>query len=158
MDGMLQVTAKAKAAVAAIRPPRTLSELRAVLGLFNQFRERIPGYALRVQALTSLTRQKMPSSQSGHTARPRHTNGGSRIVLTVEAAQELEVIKQFLVSSAVLVVFQPNRATFVYSDASLCYSDLGLPVGLGGVITQIDPADNKEYVCTFASAGLTPAS
>ena len=55
--GTLQVTAMSRAAVAALRPPHTITEVRAVLGLFNQFRDRIPGYALRVQALTSLTRQ-----------------------------------------------------------------------------------------------------
>ena len=75
----------------------------------------------------------------------------------MEAAEEFVAIKNFLVSPAVLVVFQANRKTFVYSDASLGSADLGLPGGLGGVITQVDPSDNREYVCAFASAGLTPA-
>ena len=153
-EGTLQVTAKSRAAVAALRPPRTITEVRAVLGLFNQFRDRIPGYALRVQALTSLTRQKRGSS-STTAAVP----GSRNVSLSVEAAGEFAAIKDFLVSPAVLVVFQADRKTFVYSDASLGSSDAdaGLPVGFGGVITQVDPSDSMEYVCAFASAGLTPA-
>ena len=72
-------------------------------------------------------------------------------------AEEFSAIKLFLVSPAVLMVYQPNRKTFVYSDASLGSADFGLPGGLGGVITQVDPTDHQEYVCAFASAGLIPA-
>ena len=153
MDGMIKVTAKSKAAVAAIRPPHTLSELRAILGLFNQFQERIPGYVMPVQALTSLTRQK----KSASTLSSRRVPESSGVTMTVEATEELEAIQRFLVSPAVLVVFQLNCRTIVYSDASLGSVDLGLPGGLGGVITQIDPTDDREYVCAFASAGLSPA-
>ena len=151
-DGMVSMTSKSKAAVAAIRPPRTLSEVRSVLGLFNQFRDCIPGYALRVQALTHLTR--LPKNDASG-----KRSGSTKVTMTVEALEELEAIKLFLVSPAVLVVFQPSRKTYVYSDASLGSLQPGysLPGGLGGVVTQIDPADGKEYVCAFASAGLTPA-
>lgn len=148
--GMMRMTEKSKAAVAAIQAPRTLTEVRSVLGLFNQFRDRIPGYALRVQALTHLTRQNKGGGKR---------SGSSKISMTVEALEEFSAIKEFLVSPAVLVVFQPGRSTFVYSDASLGSLQPGsvMPGGLGGVITQVDPADGKEYVCAFASAGLTPA-
>lgn len=54
-----------------------------------------------------------------------------------------------------LVVFRHGWKTFVYSDASLCTADT--PGGLGGVVTQMNPDDGKEYVCAFVSAGLTPA-
>ena len=153
-DGMISMTSKSKAAVAALRPPRTLSEVRSILGLFNQFRDRIPGYALRVQALTHLTR--LPKKDAPGAGK---RSGSTRITMTVEALEELESIKAFLTSPAVLVVFQPSRKTYVYSDASLGSLQPGssMPGGLGGIVTQIDPADGREYVCAFASAGLTPA-
>ena len=46
---------KNKCAVQNFVFPRTKSELRGLLGLANQFRERIVGYALLVTALTALT-------------------------------------------------------------------------------------------------------
>lgn len=142
-DGGISMTPKSMAAVSAICPPHTVSEVRSILGLLNQFHNRIPGYALRVQALTHMTRQRT-----------------GNITMTVEAAEELEEIKKFLMSPAVLVVFQQGRKAYVYSDASLGTASRGtasIPGGLGGVITQVDPVDGKEYVCAFVSAGLTPA-
>lgn len=148
--GMMKMTEKSKAAVASIQPPCTLTEVRSILELFNQFRDRIPGYALRVHALTHLTRQNKGGSKR---------SGSSKVSMTVEALEEFAAIKEFLVSPAVLVVFQAGRSIFVYSDASLGSLQPGstMPGGLGGVVTQVDPVDGKEYVCAFASAGLTPA-
>ena len=78
--------------------------------------------------------------------------------MTIVASEELQAIKALLVFSAVLVVFQLGRKTFVYSDSSLGSLQPGSSMlgGLGGVITQVHP-DGKEYVCAFASRGLTPA-
>lgn len=64
-------------------------------------------------------------------------------------------MQRHLLSPAVLVVFRHGWRTFVYTDASL--GSLSNPGGLGAVITQIKPQDNKEYVCAFASVGPTPA-
>lgn len=75
--------------------------------------------------------------------------------MTAEAAEEFKAMHQYLLFPAVLVVFRHGWKTFMYSDASLgTPSTIG---GLGGVITQINPDDGKEYVCAFASPGLTSA-
>ena len=50
--GTISVIDKLVDAVRSLRYPRTVTEVRSLLGLFNQFRDRVPGYALRVQALT----------------------------------------------------------------------------------------------------------
>ena len=136
-EGTISMINKLVDAVRALRYPRSVTEVRSLLGLFNQFRDRVPGYALRVHALTQLTRLK-----------------GS-ITMTVEAAEEFRAMQDYLVSPAVLVVFRHGWKTFVYTDASL--GSPSTPGGLGAVITQLNPANGKEYVCAFASAGLTPA-
>ena len=74
--------------------------------------------------------------------------------MTVEAAEEFRTMQEYLLSPAELVVFRHGWPTFVYTDASL--GTPSTPGGLGAVITQLYP-DGKEYVCAFASAGLTPA-
>lgn len=137
-------------AVRSLRYPRTVTEVRSLLGLFNQFRDCVPGYALRVQALTQLTRSK-PSvgASSGNGPRPRN------ITMTVEAAEEFRAMQDYLLSPSMLVVFRHGWRTFVYTDASL--GTPTTPGGLGAVITQLNASDGKEYVCAFASAGLTPA-
>ena len=124
--------------------PRTKSELRGLLGLANQFRERIAGYALLVTALTALTRG--PERQ---------------VVATPEALIEFENLKVALNSTPVLQQFRYDRPTFVYTDVSVgsrggADNGFDIPGGLGVVIVQTDE-DGCDYVCAYASAGLTPA-
>ena len=144
--GTISMIDKLLDAVRSLRHPRTITEVRSLLGLFNQFRDRVPGYALRVQALTQLTRQR--------TSKDNRAAKGS-ITMTVEAAEEFQAMQEYLLSPAVLVVFRHGWKTFVYTDASL--GTPSTPGGLGAVITHINPDENKEYVCAFASAGLTAA-
>lgn len=152
-DGTIRVVDKLVDAVRALRFPRTVTEVRSLLGLFNQFRDRGPGYALRVSALTQLTRSKQSVSpvhdKGTGTALPRG------ITMTVEAVEEFKAMQDYLLSPAVLVVFRHGWRTFLYTDASL--GTTSAPGGLGAVITQLNPEDGKEYVCAFASAGLTAA-
>ena len=70
------INAKCMDSMKAMRMPQTLTELRGFLGLANQFRDRVPGYALMVANLTALTR-----GQPG------------KIKLTPEAIIEFENIK-----------------------------------------------------------------
>ena len=152
-----------------------MTEVRSLLGLFNQFRDQVPSYTLRVQALTQLTRQRpsvsplsglLPQLLSGFPAEPSSDSApesGPRrraatrgpITMTVEAAEEFNAMQKYLLSRAVFPVFRHGWKTFVYSDASL--GTPSTPEGLGVVIIQINPDDRKEYVCAFASAGLTAA-
>lgn len=147
-DDTIAVIDKLVDAVRSLRYPRTVTEVRSLFGLFNQFRDRVPGYALRVQALTQLTWTKFPADGSGG---PRSRS----ITITVEAAEEFQAMQDYLLSPAVLVVFRHGWRTFVYTDAIL--GTPSTPGGLGAVITQLNVTDGKEYVCAFASAGLTPA-
>ena len=144
-DGTISVIDKLVDAVRSLRFPRSITEVRSVLGLFNQFRDRVPSYALRVHALTQLTRRKKGDPSKGS------------ITMTVEAVEEFRALQEYLLSPSVLTVFRHGWRTFVYTDASLGSSASAVPGGLGAVITQVNPVDSKEYVCAFASAGLSPA-
>lgn len=128
-------------AIKAMRLPRSVSELRGVLGLANQFRERVPGYALMVANLTALT---------------RGTNSGKKFTLNPESMVEFENIKAALISPAILRQFDYAKKTIVYTDASAGTQDGLVSGGLRVVIVQIDH-DDIEYVCCFASSGLSSA-
>ena len=133
---------KNRNAVRSLVFPRTKSELRGLLGLANQFRERIAGYALIMTALTALTR-----------------GPEKKVVATPEALVEFEDLKVALNSPPVLQQFRYDRPTFVYTDASLgsvLPDDTIVPGGLGVVIVHTDP-DGSDYVCAYASAGLSAA-
>ena len=123
-----------------------------MLGLANQFRERISGYALLVNSLTALTRH-------GGTGKDKPDN---KVVPTPEAIIEFENLKALLNSPIVLKQFRYDRPTIVYMDASVgsrpgdLVGEVELPGGLGAVIVQTDD-DGRDYVCAYASAGLTPA-
>ena len=133
---------KMRSAVESLVFPRTKSELRGLLGLANQFRERIAGYALLVSALTALTR-----------------GPERKVVATPEALIEFENLKEVLNSPPILQQFRYDRSTYVYTDASIGSrgdDDIDIPGGLGVVIVQTDD-DGIDYVCAYGSAGLTPA-
>ena len=89
------------------------------MGLANQFRERIAGYALMVTALTELT---------------RGPNLEMRVVPMPEALVEFENLKIVMNSPPVLQQFRYNRPTVVYTDASIGTSELA--GGLGVVVVQ----------------------
>jgi hypothetical protein len=117
--------------------PENATILKSLRGLVNTFRDRVPGFAIRVPNLTALTRQK------------------GRITLSPEAIAEIDHLKDFLRSPSVLMCFQPGRKTYVYTAASVGHQEMA--GGLRAVITQIHPESGREYVCAYASAGLSPA-
>ena len=126
--GTLQVTVKFRAAMAALRPLRTITEVCVGLDLLNQFQDEIPGHVLRIQELLSLIWQKrVLVYKKGNKVDEKIALALTQnISLLVEAAEEFTAIKAFLVSSAVLVVLQANCKIFVYSDASSASPDLSI--------------------------------
>lgn len=135
----ISMASKSINSMKSMRLPCSISELRGFLGLANQFRDRVPGFALMVANLTALTRaSKTP-----------------KITLNPEAIMEFENMKAFLVSPVVLQQFRYDRKTIVYTDACIGTQDGAVSGGLGVVIVQVD--GDTEYVCCFASSGLSPA-
>lgn len=94
--------------------PRNKSELRGLLGLANQLREMVAGYALLVTALTALTR-----------------GPDQKVVATPNALIELENLKMLLNSPPILEQFRYDRPTVVYTDTSIRTAEL--PGRLGAV-------------------------
>jgi len=134
-DGFISVPTHRVNALQKMKYPENATALKSLLGLANTFRDRLPGFSMRVPNLIALTRLK------GH------------LTLSLEAITEFDHLKECLCSPAVLMCFQPGRETYVYTDASVGHHDTAR--GLGAVITQV--VDGCEYACAYASATLSPA-
>lgn len=118
-------------AIANAPAPTDLPSLRSFLGLTSWFSKFIPNYAMVVDPLREILR----SSQNGFT-------------WTEAAEASFRRLKQLLVHSPALALFDPFLPTFVSTDAS--------DYGIGGVISQRHP-DQTERPIAFASRTLTPA-
>lgn len=62
--GLVKMGPERLSAVDLMRVPFSKSEVMSVLGLANCFRDRIPGYSLRVEASNELTRSKEKTNAS----------------------------------------------------------------------------------------------
>ena len=129
-------------AMRAMKLPQSVTDLPSFLGLANQFRERVSGFAPLVANLTALT---------------RGTSKSRCLVITPEAIIEFENFKAVLASAMLLQQFKYDRKTYVYTDASVVTQDSMVAGSLGVVIVQEDPMDGRAYICACASSGLSSA-
>ncbi|KAL7839056.1 hypothetical protein SRHO_G00257140 [Serrasalmus rhombeus] len=126
----LQPDASHVAAVSQAPPPTDTVSLQSFLGLTSWYAKFIPNYAAIVEPLRALLR------------------GAVSIVWTEEAQQSFERVKELIVNSPALALFNPELPTIVTTDAS--------DYGVGAVLTQLHP-ESTEKTVAFASRTLTQA-
>lgn len=106
------------------RAPKTTGELRSFLGLINFVSKWIPNYATATEPLKTLLRNK----------------NGDRTDITDHWGPEqqrcFDSLKDTMTNIPSLGYYDVNDRTMVIADAS--------PVGLGGVLVQINPEDNPR--------------
>ena len=90
--------------------PTTLKQVRRFTGLTGVYRRFIPNYTEIAEPLSRLTRKNVPFSW------------------TEEQQQSFEKLKNLLVSGPVLQIFDPDKVSTLYTDAS--------KVGIGAVLSQ----------------------
>ncbi|KAF7664139.1 hypothetical protein LDENG_00188000 [Lucifuga dentata] len=118
--------------LAAIRDapvPDNPVSLRSFLGLLSWYDKFLPNYATVVEPLHACLRE-------------------TDFKWTDEAQSSFLTVKNMLLNSPTLALFDPNLPTVVSTDAS--------DYGLGALLTQIHP-DHSERTVAFASRKLTPA-
>ena len=111
--------------------PSSLKELQTALGMFGFYPQFVPRYSTRVEELRRALRKDAPPFQ--------WTAG-------MEAA--FRDVREAILQSQVLAMFNPELPTVVTTDAS--------NVGVGAVLSQVDP-ELGEQVVAFASCTLNPA-
>lgn len=112
--------------------PHDLASLRSFLGLTSWYSKFLPNFATIVEPMRVLQRDAAASS----------------FEWTVDADNSFKKLKQLILDSPVLALFDPSLPTFVTTDAS--------DYGLGAVLTQLHP-DRSERTVAFASRTLTTA-
>lgn len=113
-----------------LRAPQTIKELQTVLGLFGFYSRFLKGYSTRVEVLRRQLRK-----------------GAGPFRWTTEMEDAFNDVREAIISSTALAMFDPALPTFVTTDAS--------DVGLGAVLSQLH--QDGERVVSCASCTLTPA-
>ncbi|KXZ44749.1 hypothetical protein GPECTOR_63g73 [Gonium pectorale] len=121
-DGLQPTEAKI-AAIQAIQPPRTLTELQSILGMVNYYRCYLPAYSDIVQPLYERTRKGVVWGPE--TWQPRH-----------QAALD-QVKSEFSKEGLILRRVDPSRPLILHTDFS--------EVGISAVLGQQDDQGN-EYL------------
>lgn len=114
--------------------PTNVKEVRQFLGLCSFFRRTIPNFAQISQPLTSLTRKDSKWLEGR---------------LPSEAANSFQILKTQLCSRPCLRPVNFNEEFILSVDAS--------KIGLGAVLSQLDPKTGVEYPCAYASRTLNDA-
>lgn len=111
--------------------PSSRRELQSFLGFSNFYRRFIRDYSSVARPLTALTSTKLPFRWNE------------------EAGKAFTDLKQRFTSAPILTVPDPSLQFVVEVDAS--------ESGVGGVLSQRSPKDNKLHPCSFFSYRLSPA-
>ncbi|KAJ8353489.1 hypothetical protein SKAU_G00210560 [Synaphobranchus kaupii] len=111
--------------------PTDATTLRSFLGLLSWYSKFLHNHATVVEPMRVCLRQT-----------------DSAFEWTDEAQASFETVKQMLVNSQALALFDPSRHTIISTDAS--------DYGLGAVMSQVGP-DNVERTVAFASRTLSAA-
>ena len=117
-------------AIAQTKPPKTVKQLRSILGAMNYYREFIPNYAEKVHLLTERTSKKYSKN----------------IKWTPELEEQFVEIKRILTSKPILKLVDFNKDFHVSSDAS----DIALSS------TLFQEHDGLLFPCYYVSRKLLP--
>ncbi|KAG1952105.1 retrotransposable element [Pimephales promelas] len=117
-------------AVCEAPPPSDAASLQSFLGLVSWYSKFLPGFATVVAPMRECAKEK------------------GQFSWTPAAQSSFENIKQMLVSSPALAIYDPTLHSIISTDAS--------DYGLGAVFTQVQ-SDGTEKPVAFASRTLTDA-
>lgn len=111
-------------------PPNDAATLRSFLGLSAWYSKFVPAYATLVEPMRALLRKDC------------------EFHWTTEAQESFDRVKQAIVDSPALSLFNPNHSTILSCDAS--------DYGVGAVLTQLDDTGTERTIA-FASRSLSDA-
>lgn len=117
-------------AILNLKPPKSKTEVRSALGLFNYYRDYIPHYSELVLPLTSLTNKRVPN----------------KIPWSKEADQAFHKVKNALAAVPTLAAPDPEKGYILTTDAS--------ERAIGACLSQM--TDDKDTPIAFLSKKLTP--
>jgi hypothetical protein len=128
--------AKTKA-ITDIPFPKSIGQLRRVVGMFAHYKKFIPNYSAIAAPLYAMTKKNNQIKR----------NSTNKFVLTEEQAKSFETLKRCLVEAPILLQFPKWGCPFeIHCDAS--------DIGMAGILLQV--VDGKEAVLQYASQSFTP--
>ncbi|KAL2096038.1 hypothetical protein ACEWY4_008186 [Coilia grayii] len=130
-EGAIQMDPAKVSAVASWPIPATRKQLQQFLGFANFYRRFIRNYSAVAAPLTALTSTKRP------------------FCWTTATDNAFTTLKNKFTSAPILQVPDPERQFVVEVDAS--------DIGMGAVLSQRRPEDEKLHPCAYFSRRLSPA-
>lgn len=109
---------------------KSKTNIRQFLGKVNFYHRYIPNYSQLLEPLHNTLRKDVPFSW------------------TEECQQSFEKVKSYLISGPVLAVFDRNKVTNIYTDASI--------EGIGAVLKQVQSDNSEKPVAYFSKKLNTP--
>lgn len=104
--------------------PQTKKHIRQFLGKVNFYHQYIPAYSQLLEPLHKILRKDMP------------------FLWTEQCQEAFEKVKSYLISEPILAIFDRNKETNIYSDASL--------QGISAVLKQVQENGEEKPVAYFS--------
>ena len=153
--GLRTLSSKTEA-IAALPFPRTIKDLRIILGQFSYYRQFIPKFACIAEPLTSALWSVSPVDPPAAPApAPSSTRklackaiGRMTVDPTPERVAALQSLKSLLTNPPYLHYPDFNRPFFLYTDAS--------KREIGGALQQSPEGSEKQHPILFISRCLSP--
>lgn len=109
--------------------PTTQKNIRQFLGKINFYHEYVPKIAVTLEPLHNLLRK------------------GQKFIWSQECQNVFDYLKEFLCTQPILTIYDPELPIKIYTDGSI--------QGLGAVLKQPQPEDNKEKPMAYFSKKLS---
>ncbi|CAG8646799.1 14046_t:CDS:1, partial [Racocetra fulgida] len=110
-------------------PPKTITQLRAFIGLASYYRRFIENFTKKAAPLNKLLQKDV------------------EFIWTEEHNKIFNYLKQYLITAPILQYSDYNEPFIIFTDASY--------QGLEAILSQVK--DRKEHIIAYASRTLTPA-
>jgi len=121
-------------AIANIRTPKTVKQVRGLISSFSFFRKFMPNFTQIAAPILKLLQGK--------------NDGKEKITWLKEHEDALNELKSRIISKPILQIFDPDRETFLQTDAR--------SHAIGAVLSQRDPADGQIKPVSYFSEKLSP--
>ena len=113
-------------AIKNMKPPTNVDHVHKILGLFSYFRRYIKSFSSISVPIRNLTKPNVP------------------FIWTDECQQVFEQLKEQLVSTPILAIYNPNRETELHCDASA--------KGFGGIVLQRQDDGKMHPIAYFSKS------
>jgi hypothetical protein len=134
-NNTIQPSKKNIETILKLKAPRTVRQVRQLLGMYGFFRTFIRDFSGITKPITDLLKNRSKDKKEP-------------IIWGEEQEKAFQILKKEITSPPILQIFDPDKPTFVEVDAS--------STNVAGILTQIDPRTGNRKPVSYYSSKLPP--